>query len=144
MYIKQVVIFVLATLAPLIDARARVLRRQNGVIYQTSNVSLSLVNIINVINELKGRGLNELCSQTNREASKCITLVTQDSAAIFICGGIDEESAGRKCSKVVDLANQIQQICKNDGLDKAEGTYTINASQRVKVINSGDTWMSHV
>lgn len=139
MYTKQAAIFALAALAPLIGARAGVSRRQDGVTCQTSTGSPTLLDITNVINELKGRGPDAVCSQTNGKASKCTTLVTQDSAAISICGGTDDEGTGHKCSEVADYANQIQQICKVANLDKAGGTYTINVSQRVEVINSGDT-----
>ncbi len=70
----------------------------------------------------------------------CTTLVSHNSAAIAVCGGVDDDSSATSCEDIARFANEIQQTCKSKGGEvRAGGTYTISASKRVEVINSGST-----
>lgn len=71
----------------------------------------------------------------NVNKTDCTTLVSHKSAAIPVCGGVDQ-GAGSLCSDLAGFANQIQQTCKSGNPVRAGGMYTISASKRVEVIHS--------
>ncbi|KAL8693811.1 MAG: hypothetical protein Q9224_003685 [Gallowayella concinna] len=145
MYIHQTIIFALAAatgtlgsaLPPTNPYGASTLNtRQNGVTCQTSGGSPKTKAVTDAINELGGSGRVK-CPQLNGVASKCTTLVKQDSAAISICGEENDEDGGPDCAQVIGWAIQIQNACLSD--DRVGGTYTTGPAQRIEVINSKDT-----
>ena len=66
----------------------------------------------------------------------CTTLVSHNSAAISVCGGVDDDSSVTSCSDIAAFANQIQQTCNSGNPVRAGGMYTVSASKRVEVIHS--------
>ena len=136
MYLNHITILALASLLPALTAQSPVLARQQGTYCQTSTGSPKTEDITNVINELKGYPADQLCPQTNGEASDCTTLVKHKSAAISICGGKDAEGQGTNCHDVANYANDIQQECLDTTLERAGGQYVISPSLRVEVINT--------
>ena len=158
MYFFAATTLTLAATLPLVFGSPILDARQNGVTCQTSDGSPVTGDVTDVINQL--RGLGGHCPQTNGEASgkrpfhlfvqnqingcrmlnvskqtDCTTLVSHNSAAISVCGGVDN-GAGSLCSDLASFANQIQQTCNSGNPVRAGGTYTISASKRVEVIHS--------
>ena len=156
MYLFKATSLALLAASPVVFGSPLLEIRQNGVTCQTSSGSPLTDDVTNVINELNGRGGN--CNQTNGEASgkswislnpakdpsgnanflslDCTTLAKSGSAAISICGGKDDIS----CADVAGFADQIQQTCLNgdpgNPQTRTGGTYTINPSVRVEVIDT--------
>lgn len=111
-----------------------IFNRQTGTSCQSSSGSPSTGDLTDAINELKGKG-DIMCYQENGAASMCTTVVTQGSAAIAVCGGVDDDSSVISCMQVAQYAVDIQDYCKIDdnGVTRVGGTYTVSASKRVIV-----------
>ena len=84
-----------------------------------------------------------LTEKTNQDANEgvpnhldCTTLVSHNSAAISVCGGVDDDTSVTSCSDIAAFANQIQQTCNSGNPVRAGGMFTISASKRVEVIHS--------
>jgi hypothetical protein len=133
MYMNRATILALASLLPALTMQSALLPRQRGCYCETSTGSPKTEDITNVINELHGYDADAICAQTNDAASQCTTLVSHNSAAISICGGLDDTT---NCQDVAKYANIIQQQCLNTGLERSGGQYVISPSLRVEVISS--------
>ena len=161
MYSTKATVLALIAAVPLALSSPILETRQNGVTCQTSSGSPLTTDVTDVINQLRGQGGN--CPQTNGEASgkpfhlhphlhrekkqnnanegvlrhlDCTTLVSHNSAAISVCGGVDDDSSATSCADIAAFANQIQQTCNSGNPVRAGGMYTVSPSKRVEVIHS--------
>ena len=102
---------------------------------KTAKLLVSLFFSSPSISPLQHRG-NKKTANKKVVVLDCTTLVSHNSAAISICGRVDDDSSATSCSDIATFANQIQQTCNNGNPVRAGGMFTVSASKRVEVIHS--------
>ncbi|KAF2136273.1 uncharacterized protein K452DRAFT_138685 [Aplosporella prunicola CBS 121167] len=103
-----------------------------GAHCEASGGSPKTKDVTDAINKLRGDGGN--CRIGNGGKSHCSTYKSSGTASISICGELDD---GVACKKAAEYANDVQQLCVQQGhTDLVGGTFWVNKNVKVIVAHS--------